>query len=131
MQKNTFSKKTLSIIALFLMLSIAIPITTLSTASAHTPAWEIVSFAYVTAAPNPVGVGQPVYVYMWVDIPVSGALVTNDIRRHDYTLTITQPDGTNQTQTWDSISDTTGIQAYTFTPDTVGDYSLTFNYAGE
>ncbi|MCL5876968.1 MAG: PQQ-binding-like beta-propeller repeat protein [Candidatus Bathyarchaeota archaeon] len=105
--------------------------TTLSTASAHTPAWEIVSYAYVTAAPNPVGVGQTVYVYMWVDIPIAGAVIANDIRRNGYTLTITQPDGTNTTQTWGVIEDTTGIQAYFFTPDTVGDYTLTFNYAGQ
>ncbi len=131
LQKNVLSKKGFSIFAILLMISIVIPMTTLSTASAHTPAWEIESFAYVTAAPNPVGQGQTVYVYMWVDIPVSGALVTNDIRRHDYKLTITHPDGTNTTETWDTISDTTGIQAYSFTPDTVGNYTLTFNYAGQ
>ena len=96
LQKNLLSKKPLSIVTLILVLSIAIPLTALSVASAHTPAWSIKSYAYVSAAPNPVGNGQPVYVYMWVDIPLSGALVTNDIRRHDYKLTITQPDGTER-----------------------------------
>ncbi|MDT8782504.1 MAG: PQQ-binding-like beta-propeller repeat protein [Candidatus Bathyarchaeota archaeon] len=125
-KKNLFS-----IFAVILIISMAIPITTLPTASAHTPPWDIVSYAYVTAAPNPVGVGQTVYVYMWVDTPPSGAGITNDIRRHDYTLTITHPDGTNKTQSWDIIDDTTGIQAYFFTPDTIGEYTLTFNYAGQ
>ena len=130
-KKNIFSKKQLSILALFLMLSIAIPMTSLSTANAHTPAWDIVSYAYVSAAPSPVGVGQTVYVFTWVDIPIAGALVTNNIRRHDYTLIITDPDGQNTTQHWDVVEDTTGIQAYAFTPDKVGNYTLTFNYGGQ
>ncbi len=131
LQKNTLSKKALSIITLFLVVSIAVPLTTLSTASGHTPAWDIKSYAYVSAAPNPVGIGQTVYIYMWVDIPLNGALVTNDVRRHDYTLTITQPDGTSKTETWAVVQDTTGIQSYSFTPDTVGTYTMTFNYAGQ
>ena len=68
---------------------------------------------------------------MWVDIPIAGALVTNDIRRHDYNLIITDPDGVNTTQTWAVVDDTTGVQAYAFTPDKVGNYTLTFNYAGQ
>ncbi len=129
--QNTLSKKTLTIVALLLILSIAIPLTTLSNVSAHTPAWKIVSYAYVTAAPNPVGVGQTVYVYMWVDTPLSGALVTNDIRRHGYTLTITQPDGKTETRTWAVTQDTTGVQSYSFTPSATGTYTLTFNYPGQ
>ena len=59
LQKNDiFKKDNYAIVALFLMISMAIPLTSLSTASAHTPAWDIVSYAYVSAAPNPVGVGQ-------------------------------------------------------------------------
>jgi PQQ-like domain len=130
-KKNIFSKKQLSILALFLMLSIAIPITSLSTANAHTPAWDVVSYAYISAAPSPVGVGQTVYVFTWIDLPLAGAVVTNDIRRHDYTLIITDPDGTNTTETWDVVDDTTGVQAYAFTPDKVGNYTLTFNYPGQ
>ncbi len=131
LQKNLLSKKTLSIVTLFLVLSIVIPLTALSTASAHTPVWDIESYAYISAAPNPVGVGQIVYIYMWVDTPLSGAVVTNDIRRHDYTLTVTQPDGTIKTEHWDVIQDTTGIQAYSFTPDKVGTYDLKFKYGGQ
>jgi hypothetical protein len=130
-KKVIFSKKQLSILALFLMLSIAIPMTSLPTVNAHTPAWNIVSYAYVSAAPSPVGVGQPVYVFTWIDLPIAGAVVTNNIRRHDYTLIITDPDGQNTTQHWDVIEDTTGIQAYTFTPTKVGTYTLTFNYGGQ
>jgi outer membrane protein assembly factor BamB len=130
-QKNIHSKKQLSIVTLFLVLSIAIPLTALSPASAHTPGWTIVSYAYLSVAPNPAAAGQPAYVYMWIDLPLNGALVTNDIRRHDYKLTITAPDGENTTQTWATVEDTTGVQFYTFVPQVAGNYTLTFNYAGQ
>jgi hypothetical protein len=130
--KTKISTKTaISIVTLCLVLSIVIPMTTLSPASAHTPAWNIVSYAYISAAPSPVGVGQPVYVFTWVDLPIAGAVVTNNIRRHDYTLIITDPDGQNTTQHWDVVEDTTGIQAYAFTPDKIGNYTLTFKYGGQ
>jgi len=113
------------------MISIIIPMTTLSTANAHTPAWDVVSYAYISVAPSPVGVGQQVYVFTWVDLPLAGAVVVNDIRRHDYTLIITDPEGQNSTQHWDEVEDTTGIQAYAFTPTKVGEYTLTFKYGGQ
>ena len=36
-------------------------------ANAHTPAWNIPTYAYIVAAPNPIGVGQTVHIYMWLD----------------------------------------------------------------
>ena len=77
---------------------------------------------------NPVGVGQTVAVVMWVDDALPGATVTNDVRRHDYSLAITSPDGQTQTQNWPVVSDSTSVQYYQFTPDQVGIYTLKFNY---
>lgn len=126
-----YSKKTLSIIAALLMISIAIPMTSLSFASAHTPRWDIVSYAYVSAAPSPVGVGQEVYVFCWVDTPLTSAGVNNDIRRHDYKLTITDPDGVTTTKSWAVVDDTTGVQSYSFTPTKVGNWTLKFDYPNQ
>ena len=98
---------------------------------AHDPIWEIPSFAYLAAQPDIVGVGQPVYVYMWVDAPMPSAGINNDIRRHDYKLTITDPDGGSTIEQWDVVQDTTGIQYYSFVPDQVGEYQLLFEYAGQ
>ena len=123
--------KVLSTIALFLMLSMVIPYAVQSTASAHTPSWTIPSFAYVSVAPSPIGVGQTAQVYMWVDIPMPSAATTNDIRRHDYKVTVTKPDGTTDTQSWDVIRDTTGIEFWTYTPDQTGNYTVFFQYAGQ
>jgi len=71
--------------------------------SAHDPPWTIISYAYIAPAPNPVGVGQTEFVVMWVDTPLPSASVMNDIRRHDYKLTITAPDGTEEIRTWDVV----------------------------
>ncbi len=104
----------------------------LAITSAHDPSWTIVSYAYLTVAPNPIGVGQQVGVYMWVDTAVPGASdipgSSNDVRRENYKLTITSPNGEITTQTWASVSDPTGIQSYYFTPDQVGTYLLQFDY---
>jgi hypothetical protein len=125
------NKTTSTLIALFLALSITITLVALPAANAHDPPWEISSFAYIAAQPDPVGVGQPVYVYMWVDTPLPNAAAANDIRRYDYKLTITKPDGKTETHNWPIIHDTTGVQYLSFTPDQVGSYTLKFDYAGQ
>jgi outer membrane protein assembly factor BamB len=119
------------VIASILVLTISSQMLLTPTANAHTPVWNIPSFAYISVVPSPVGVGQTAQVYLWVDIPMPSAALTNDIRRRGYQLTITNPDGTIQTQSWDIISDTTGIQFSSFTPDKIGTYTFTFNYTGQ
>lgn len=125
------NKKISVAIAIILISTIFAQTALIQTAFAHSPPWEIPSFGYVEAKPNPVGVGQRVMIFMWVDTPLPSAAVTNDIRRHDYTLTITKPDGAKETQQWPVIEDTTGIQFYTYTPTQVGKYSLLFEYKGQ
>lgn len=116
------------LIVSILLLSIAIPFANLQSADAHTPPWKIISYAYIVPAPNPVGVGQTIAIVMWIDDPLPSATVTNDIRRHDYTLTITSPSGKVDTQHWDVIQDTTSVQYYQYTPSEIGDYTLKFDY---
>ena len=126
------SKKNLfSIFALLLVISISIPVATLQTATAHDPPWTIPSFAYLVAQPEVVGVGQPVTVFMWVDAAMDGAAINNDVRRHDYKLTITKPDGKTDVHQWSVVEDTTGVQYFSFTPDQVGTYDLLFEYPGQ
>jgi hypothetical protein len=100
--------------------------------NAHDPPWEITSFAYIWASPDPVGVNQRVLIVMWVDRPLPSAHVSrNDIRRHDYKLTITDPDGDTEVMEWPIVWDTTSIQYTTYTPSKVGTYTLLFEYAGQ
>ena len=111
------SKKTKSIsIAILLAILMATSTFLVPTTNAHSPIWTIDSYAYIQAGPNPVGVGQPVLIIMWVDGPVPGATVDNDIRRIDYTLTVTAPDGQKQSFNWPIVSDPTSVQFISYTP---------------
>ena len=123
--------KKVSAIALFLILTIAVTLVALPTANAHTPAWTIIGYAYVSASPNPVGVGQRTAIFIWTGPPLAGALAENNIRRQNFTLTITKPDGTTETQRWDVVKDSTGIQSYYYNPTQVGNYTLKFDYGGQ
>ena len=124
------SKTIATAISLFLMFAMIFSLVAMPAANAHDPSWELQTWAYIAVAPNPVGVGQNVYVNMWVDKPMPGASVFNDIRRHDYELTITDPNGKNETHHFD-LSDSTGVQFYVFVPDQVGEYSFSFYYPGQ
>ncbi len=122
---NTMKK----LFTLILVISMSASVALLPAASAHTPPWTIISYAYVVATPNPIGVDQIASVTLWVDTPLPSSAVGNDIRRHDYTLTITDPEGDVETEHWDVVDDTGSTQFYQFTPTKVGTYTLKFDYA--
>jgi len=123
--------KTIAIVITIILVSTAISLIALPVANAHTPTWNVPSFAYLTVAPNPVGVGQRVSIMMWVDLPMPSAAIGNDIRRHDYKLTITKPNGATEVVNYPTVSDTTGVQWLAYTPDQVGTYAFKFDYAGQ
>jgi len=126
---HILKNKTMAILIIsILMISMSASMILTQPVNAHTPAWTIVSYAYLVASPNPVGIGQATAIVMWIDTPMVGATVTNDVRRHDYTLTITKPDGKIETKHWDIVSDSTSVQYLQYTPDLVGDYTLKFDY---
>ena len=120
--------RTATTIALILISAMTISLVALPAVNAHDPPWTIISYAYIVPAPNPVGVGQTVAIVMWIDTPLVGAAVTNDIRRHDYKLTITDPEGQTETKTWDVVSDTTSVQTFQYVPTKAGEYTLKFEY---
>ena len=129
---KTKRNKTIAIsIVILLMISMGGSLILLPSVNAHSPSWTIASHPYLVVSPNPVGVGQTVAVVMWIDEPLPAATLTNDIRRHDYTLTITKPDGITESKHWDVVSDSTSIQYYEFTPSQIGNYTLKFDYAGQ
>ncbi len=115
-----------TLLALFITSTlILVPATTAQTSG------EMASFAYLIVEPNPVGVGQTTYIAMMVDVPLPSASEANDIRRHDYELTITAPDGTVTRQSWARVADTTGVQSTSFTPNQEGTYTVFFNYPSQ
>jgi len=119
-------------IAIFLMLSMTASMMLVPNANAHKPAWKIPTFAYINAAPNPVGVGQKVSVIMWLDKTFDPSIaLSNDYRFHNYNLTITKPDGTTEEHDFAVVQDTTSSQFYAYTPATVGNYTFTFTFPGQ
>ncbi|MGD0071130.1 MAG: hypothetical protein ABSB71_06210 [Candidatus Bathyarchaeia archaeon] len=118
-------------IAIFLMFSMSASMMLVPTASAHTPAWTIPTFAYINAAPNPVGVGQQATIIFWLNNVYDNAALANDYRFHNYKLTITAPDGTTETRTFATVTDPTSSQYILYTPTQVGTYNLTFNFPGQ
>ncbi len=103
-------------------------------ANAHTPAWTISTYAYIVAAPNPVGVGQTAYVNFWIDKvpPTAGGAWGGPwgMRWHNFKINVTDPDGnTKDLGTFDSIA--TGGAHTTYVPDKVGTYTFGFNFPGQ
>ena len=141
--------KTLAIaIATLFMLSMTASLMLIPSANAHKPAWQIPTYAYILAEPNPVGVGQTIQVYAWLDCvygaaggttaavgtngyTASAALLANNYRFHNFQVIITAPDGTNTTDTFAIVSDATSDQEFSFTPSAVGTYTLTFHFPGQ
>ena len=100
-------------------------------ATAHAPAWQIPTFAFVNVSPNPAGIGQQVAVVVWLDKIPDGAVITNNIRFHNYKVEITAPDGTTETVNWETIFDTTSSAYTAFTPDQIGTYTFNFTFPGQ
>ena len=124
------SKTMATVIALFLVLTIAVTLVALPTANAHTPPQTYPTFAYLAISPSPVGVGQSVYLIMWISPqPPTRTGLAGDVWRN-MTLTITKPN--NNTETlgpWNS--DATGSTFTSYTPDQVGTYKFEFKYPGQ
>jgi hypothetical protein len=126
-------------LAVILTISMVTAIAMLPIASAHDPGYKIPTFAYISVHPDPIGVGQTVNVFMWVNqifgVGVgdssSYALLSNNYRFHNYNFTVVAPDGTVKTTIFETVSDTTSNQITSFTPDQVGTYTLMFNFPGQ
>jgi outer membrane protein assembly factor BamB len=125
------NKALATLIVTVLLLSTAAALVSIPVASAHTPAWQIPTYAFVNVSPNPAGVGQQCLVVVWLDKMPDGALVTNNIRFRNYNCIITAPDGTTQTVKWDLVSDTTSSAYTPFTPTQTGTYTFNFSFPGQ
>ncbi|MGD6850654.1 MAG: PQQ-binding-like beta-propeller repeat protein [Candidatus Bathyarchaeia archaeon] len=124
--KETRNYAKLTTISLILLLTATMIIAIVPTVRAD----DIETFALISVSPNPIGVEQRAFVNFWLSNPPLYAAVTNDIRWQGFTLTITKPDGTNQTM-GPYESDSAGMAYVTYTPDKVGTYYFQFSFAGQ
>ena len=98
--------------------------------NAHTPAWNIPTYAYINVAPSPAGIGQQVTVGFWLDIvPPTANGVWGD-RWQGMKVTVTKPDGTNQTL-GPYTTDDTGGTSLIYTPEALGNYTFQMYYPGQ
>jgi outer membrane protein assembly factor BamB len=123
--------KKIAILAFLLIVTIGASIALTPNTTAHTPSWDIPTFAHVFVAIDPIGVGQTTYIYMFLTPTYADTLMTNNYRFHNFNLTIVAPDGTVTNKIWETVQDTTSNQGYSFTPDQVGTYQIYFNYPGQ
>ncbi|MCW4018841.1 MAG: PQQ-binding-like beta-propeller repeat protein [Candidatus Bathyarchaeota archaeon] len=103
----------------------ALPITT-----AHDPAWEIPTYAYIAVAPKTIGVGETAAVVFWLNWPPPTAAGSGGDRWQNMTIEVTKPDGSKETL-GPFISDPVGGAYAGYTPDQVGTYTLVFNFPGQ
>jgi outer membrane protein assembly factor BamB len=117
-------------IAIFFMLSMTASMIPLPTANAHTPAWTIPTYAFINVSPNPIGIGQEVFVNFWIDKPPQTANGFYGDRWTNFTVTVTKPDGTTETLGPFTADDTGGTHT-TYTPTILGNYTFVFHFAGQ
>jgi len=124
-------KSKATIVALFLLFAMAVSLVALPAATAHDPPWKIATYVKIHVNPNPVGVGQETFIVMFTTWALPGAAVGNDIRFHDFKLTITKPDGTKEIKDWPVVPDSGGSAWIVYTPDQLGTYTLLLEYPGQ
>ncbi len=121
-----------SLLALFLMITMSASILlAFPIADAHVPAWNVPTSAYVSCAPDRVGVGQSTTIVVWVDrySPTAGGGIGQ--RWDGFKIDITKPDGTNETIGPFQCSSDVGSDFKVYTPDQIGTYTIVFSWPGE
>ncbi len=115
-------------ITLILLMTLATMIT--FTPSTKAQVYDTPTFLFCTASPDPVGVGQVVYVGITFSRPTpTGAGYSGDLYE-GITLTITDPTGVATTTGPYLASPVAGV-VYSFTPDKIGNYTLQAHYPGQ
>jgi outer membrane protein assembly factor BamB len=111
-----------------LMLSITATVVTLPTAIAHDPPWTIPTWTYLEAYPDPIGVGQSIFLVFWRDyLPRTAEGMYGD--RWDFTIEVTKPDNSKETLGPYTCDPVGGGFAF-YTPDQVGTYSFICYFPG-
>jgi hypothetical protein len=88
------------------------------------------TYAFITVAPNPIGVGQPVMVVWWLNrFPATATGTTGD-RWQNITVTVTKPDASEQTL-GPFTSDAVGSNWFKYVPDQVGKYFFQMSFPGQ
>ncbi len=124
------NKIKMTTIALILILSMTSSLMLLPDTSAHTPPLTVPTYAYLSIAPNPVGLGQTAFVNFWLNLPPPTAAGAYGDRWHGLKVTVTKPDGTKQTL-GPYNSDAVGGWYAQYAPSAIGTYTFVFEFPGQ
>jgi hypothetical protein len=95
---------------------------------------EFPTFCIVNVAPNPVGVGQTMFVNVFMSVPIWGATMsiggTTGNHYMGMYVDITRPDGVKETF-GPFVSDPTGGFWMSYTPSTTGNYTAQGRFLGQ
>jgi len=114
--KKLENKTKIATIALILVLTISAILVALPVATAQATK---ITYAFIGAVPNPVGVNQMVLLHVGITDMLGNAAYGWE----DLTVTIEKPDGTTETLT-DIKTDSTGGTGRVYTPTMVGTYTF-------
>ena len=117
-------------IAIFFAFSMTASMTLLPSVNAHSPAWNIPTYAFCNVSPNPIGVGQTARLNFWINQPPPTASAQYGDRWQSMTVKVTLPDGTTATL-GPFTSDDTGGTSTTYTPTQVGNYTFQMVFPGQ
>jgi len=118
-------------IAVFFMLSMTASVMLIPSANAHSPPWQIPTFAFTAATPNPISVDQTATISMWITNVYPSEFITNNYRFHNFELTITAPGGTVVAKETFATATPDSFVTYYYTPTKAGAYIINFTYPGE
>jgi outer membrane protein assembly factor BamB len=124
------TKSNFATISLILTLIISASIVILPIANAHDPPLTIDTYAYISAQPNPIGVGQTAYLIFWIDKLPPTATGPYGVRWHNFEVTVTKPDGDTEIL-GPFNSDQTGGAWSDYHPDQIGTYQFQFTFPGQ
>ena len=123
--------KTIAIaITLILMLAMVTSLIVIPTVQSASTAVEA-TFLILSAAPSPIGIGQTLYVNIFMTKPTrtSGMMGVGD-NFENLTVVITAPDGTTETK-GPMRADGTGGTYFSYVPSQLGNYTLQGFYPGQ
>ena len=115
--------------ALILLLTISAMMTTMTTANAHTPAWNIPSWSFIDVNRYTIGVNQQMFIFFWLqDQPPTATGQYGD--RWIFYVDVMKPGGSNQTL-GPFTSDSDGTAYTLYTPSELGTYAAVARFPGQ
>ena len=118
------------LIVAILTISMGASMVLLPYTNAHTPAWQIPTYAFINVAPSPAGLGQSVNIGFWLGQPTPTAGTIYGDRWTGMTIKVTKPDGTTETLGPFTADDTGGTYS-AYTPSQLGNYTFQMSYPGQ